>query len=128
MMNEEKFIFEDLHVYRKALDFVDLVYGISLRFPKSESFGLQDQFRRAAISICLNIAEGSGGSKLEFGRFIKISIRSVRECVAIGEIASRQRFISNEDRSRIRKDCAELSRMLNGLLKAIQTKTASQKR
>ena len=120
--NEEHFIFEDLKVYEKALDFIDFVYVLTRRFPKEETYGLQDQFRRAAISICLNIAEGSGGSRQEFCRFIKISIRSLRECVAIGEIACRQGFLASENRKKIRKDCAELSRMLSGLIKSLHTK------
>jgi four helix bundle protein len=64
-MNEEQFDFENLKVYQKALDYVDFVYKITKTFPKEEMFSLSDQFRRAATSICLNIAEGSGGSKTE---------------------------------------------------------------
>ena len=67
-MNEEKFDFEKLKVYQKALDYVDFVYEITRRFPNTEIFSLSDQFKRASLSIPLNIAEGSGGSKVEFKR------------------------------------------------------------
>jgi four helix bundle protein len=95
-MNNEKFDFENLKVYQKALEYVDFVYKITKGFPKTEIFSLIDQLKRASISICLNIAEGSGGSKPEFNQFLKIARRSVRECIAISEISYRQNFISSE--------------------------------
>jgi four helix bundle protein len=62
-MNEERFDFENLKVYQKAFEYVDFVYEVTKDFPKDEMFSLIDQFKRASISICLNIVEGSGGSK-----------------------------------------------------------------
>ena len=58
MENEERFDFENLRVYQKALEYVDFVYEITKHFPKAEIFSLTDQFKRASASICLNIAEG----------------------------------------------------------------------
>ncbi|MEC3906423.1 four helix bundle protein [Tamlana sp. 2201CG12-4] len=49
-MSEIKFKFEDLKVYNKALDFVDLIYKISDTFPKTERYALSSQFTRAAVS------------------------------------------------------------------------------
>lgn len=119
-MSEEKFNFEGLKVYQKALEYVDFVYKTTNRFPKSETFSLTDQFRRASVSICLNIAEDSGGSKAEFNQFLKISRRSVRECIAITEISYKQKFIADEERKQSRDFCFELSRMLNGLMKSLK--------
>ncbi len=62
-MNQERFDFENLKVYQRALEYVDFVYSITKSFPKTEMFSLTDQFKRASISICLNIAEGSGGAR-----------------------------------------------------------------
>ena len=121
-MNEERFDFENLKVYQKALVYVDFVYKITRDFPKTEVFSLTDQFRRASASICLNIAEGSGGSRSEFNQFLKIARRSVRECVAITEISFRQKFINNDDKNQSRGFCLELSRMLNGLMKSLKNK------
>jgi four helix bundle protein len=119
---EETFDFENLKVYQKALDYVDLVYEITKAFPKAELFSLSDQFKRASTSICLNIAEGSGGSRAEFIQFLKISRRSVRECVAITDISFRQAFVDTQDTQRSRDRCLELSKMLNGLIKSLQLK------
>ena len=51
--------FEDLLVWQKAHLFVLAVYRLSGAFPKYEIYGLSSQFRRAAVSIAANIAEGS---------------------------------------------------------------------
>ena len=115
-----KFDFEDLLVYQKSLEYVDFIYKITANFPARETYGLSDQFKRAAVSICLNIAEGSGGSKAEFQRFLIISRRSARECIAATEIAYRQGFISIDERMVSRELCREISKMLNGLLKSIR--------
>ncbi len=118
-MNEDKFDFENLKVYQKALEYVDFVYKTTKEFPKEELYSLTDQFRRAATSICFNIAEGSGGSKTEFKHYLKISRRSSRECVAITEVAHRQTYIRKTERSESRSRCIELSKMLNGLMKSL---------
>ena len=119
-MDEEKFDFENLKVYQKALEYVDFVYEMTRNFPKAEIFSLTDQFKRASISICLNIAEGSGGSEMEFNRFLKIARRSIRECVAITEISCRQKFIDGRVKQQSRSHCSELSRMINGLIKSLK--------
>ncbi len=118
-MNEDTFDFENLKVYQKALEYVDFVYKITKDFPKEELFSLTDQFRRAATSICFNIAEGSGGSKTEFKHYLKISRRSARECVAISEVAHRRSYVLKAERSESRSRCIELSKMLNGLMKSL---------
>ena len=115
----EMFEFEKLRIYQKALDFIDRVYEITRKFPAEEKFGLVDQFRRASVSIALNTAEGSGGTKIEFKRYLKIARRSVRECVAVTEISSRQRYIDADTKETLRADCVDMSKMIAGLLKSL---------
>lgn len=115
----ELFNFEKLNVYQKALDFVDCIYNITSNFPKEERFILIDQFRRASISIALNIAEGYGGSNLEFKRYLKISKGSIRESVAITALAIRRKYIDKTIEQDIRNKCIELSKMLSGLIKTL---------
>ena len=50
--------FESVLAWQKAHLFVLLVYQITREFPEDEKFGLTSQFRRAAVSIEANIAEG----------------------------------------------------------------------
>jgi hypothetical protein len=70
----DKFHFEELTVYRKSLDYVDFVYRTTKDFPRSEVFSLTDQMLRASVSISLNIAEGSGGSKSEFSNTERVLV------------------------------------------------------
>ena len=72
--------FQDLIVWQKAHQFVILVYLLSQTFPKSETYGLSSQFRRAAISIAANIAEGFRKSgKADKLRFFNIAQGSIEE-------------------------------------------------
>jgi four helix bundle protein len=50
--------FQDLIVWQKSHKFVLGVYKFTSKFPTSELYGLTSQFRRAAVSIAANIAEG----------------------------------------------------------------------
>ena len=50
--------FTDLLVWQKAHKLTLFIYQLTKNFPKDEVFTLTSQFRRAAISISANIAEG----------------------------------------------------------------------
>jgi len=115
----DKFNFEDLVVYQKALDYIDFVYTLSTKFPKVELFRLTQNWQGAAQSIAVNIGEGSGGSKKEFKHFIRIARRSVRECVVCATIARRCAYIDEKEELEPRDYCYELSKMLSGLMKSI---------
>lgn len=43
-----QFEFEKLEVYQRSIKFVDLIYKLTNKFPKTEQFGLVNQLRRAA--------------------------------------------------------------------------------
>ena len=73
--------FQDLIVWQKAHQFVLSTYRFSEEFPKTEMYGLTSQFRRAAISIPANIAEGfKKKSKTDKARFMNIAQGSLEEC------------------------------------------------
>ncbi len=50
--------YKDLIVWQKAMDLAEMVYQLTMSFPKEEMYGLTNQLRRAAVSIPSNIAEG----------------------------------------------------------------------
>ena len=73
--------FTDLIVWQKAHQFVLSIYSLTKNFPKEELFGLTSQFRRAAVSIHANIAEGyRKRGKLDKIRFLNIAEGSAEEC------------------------------------------------
>ncbi len=116
----EKFNFENLLVYQKALDYVDFVYILTFKFPKEEVFGLTSQFKRASNSIALNIAEGSGGTKNEFINFIRIAYRSMKECVVCSTLSYRRKFITEKQYMESRSKLLEIAKMLSGLKNSIK--------
>lgn len=69
--------FEQLDVWKLSLEYVDTIYLLAEKLPKSEEYNLKSQIVRAATSISLNIAEGSTEqSDAEQARFLGFAIRS----------------------------------------------------
>jgi four helix bundle protein len=88
------FKFEKLEVWQLALDYIDLVYEIAGKLPRSEEYNLKSQLVRAATSVALNIAEGSTGqTDAEQARFLGLAIRSLLETVACQHIISRREYM-----------------------------------
>ena len=73
--------FRQLLVWQKAHEFVLAVYKYTNSFPKAELYGLTAQFKRAAISIAANIAEGyKKKGKADKARLKNIAQGSLEEC------------------------------------------------
>ena len=73
--------FTGLIVWQKAHKFVLEVYIYTAKFPKEEIYALTSQFRRAAVSIAANIAEGfKKRSNKDKIRFYNMSQGSLEEC------------------------------------------------
>ena len=79
-MREPARTFVDLVVWQKAHQFVLAAYRLTRTFPRSEMYGLSSQFRRAAVSIAANIAEGfRKRGKADKLRFLNIAQGSIEE-------------------------------------------------
>jgi four helix bundle protein len=52
--------YQDLEVWKKAMELVTDIYKITQTFPKEELYGMTNQLRRASVSVPANIAEGWG--------------------------------------------------------------------
>jgi four helix bundle protein len=67
--------------WQKAHRFVLALYALTATFPKSETYGLSLQMRRASVSIPANIAEGfRRRDKADKARFMNIAEGSIEEC------------------------------------------------
>jgi len=90
--------FEKLEVWKLALDYLDMIYEIAEKLPRSEERNTRSQITRAGTSILLAIAEGSTGqTNAEQSRFLGIGIRSVIETVACLHVIKRRSFVSDID-------------------------------
>lgn len=88
------FKFENLEVWKLAVEYADIVSQVLSGLPKAEEYNLKTQWQRAATSVALNIAEGSTSqSNAEQARFLGYAIRSLIECVACLRLAERQRYL-----------------------------------
>ena len=117
------FTFEKLDVWKKAIDFADLVYTSTRHFQPEKRFGLTSQMRRAAVSLSSNIAEDcSRISKADFARSIEIATGSVFEAVSQAFIGRRQGFLKEDEFVLIYEAAEEQSRMLSGLRKSLLKK------
>jgi four helix bundle protein len=109
--------FQDLVVWQKAHQLVLTIYEFTAHFPKSETYGLALQMRKAAVSIPANIAEGfRRRGKADKVRFLNTSESSLEE--------SRYYLILSEDlgygkTGEILNSLEEVSRLLHSYSKAI---------
>ena len=111
--------YEDLKVYSKALIYTKTVRDITRDFPKEELYNLTSQYRRAADSIVLNIAEGAGNySDNEFARFLTYSVRSGCECKGCIDIATINGYINEKIKQELKNEANEIVAMLDGLHKS----------
>ena len=112
----------DLLVWQKAMDLVVSVYRATENFPKTETYGLSSQIRRAVTSIPANIAEGQGRRLMkEFVYFLSNGRGSLLELDTHLEAASRLGFLDPADHGKLRIQLDEVGRMLNGLMRSLTT-------
>jgi len=120
-MGEPAYSFKNLVVWQKAHAFVLAVYEATQSFPKSEIFGLASQFRRAAVSIPVNIAEGfRKHSALDKKRFYNIAEGSLEECRYYLILSYDLGYV---DREKLWEASEEVGRLLNSFINAAPAKT-----
>jgi len=114
----ESFFFEKLAIYQRSLAFSVKVCVLASRFPAKFS-RVADQLIGAAISVPLNIAEGSGRkSPKEKINFYNISRSSMFECVPILEICKELGLVDGPTSDGLLDEAVEISKMINGFIDA----------
>jgi len=101
------------HAERLAVECVRASRG----FPEFEQHSLADQLRRAAYSVPLNIAEGTGRKgPREFRRFLGIALGSLHELEAVLELVESLEYIPSEELAVVKAKRADCARMVYGLI------------
>ncbi|MCB0495217.1 MAG: four helix bundle protein [Cyclobacteriaceae bacterium] len=112
------FDFEKLEVYCKLKE-LNIKVLIRLKSNRQIDPYLSDQWKRATLSIALNLAEGSGRiSSADKKHFYTIARSSVYECVAIVDILSETEEIDKGFAEDVYASYEEVSKMLLGLYRA----------
>lgn len=110
---------KELHVYQLSLKTVKDIYELSSGFPSEEKFGLSSQLRRAAVSICSNIAEGSARiSGNERKRFYEISRSSCVEVDTQIEIALMLNYTTTGAIKEVDENMLRIYKMLSNLIRS----------
>jgi len=108
--------YQDLLVWQKAMDLVEMTYKIVVKLPINEQHGLSSQLRRAAVSVPANIAEVFGRwHGKEFVRFLLIANGSVKELETHLLVAVRLRLIQANDIEASMQMAKEISKMIFAL-------------
>ena len=107
----------NMEVYKYSQSLTLEVYKITKELPESEKFNLISQLRRAALSVHLNLAEGSSRkSELEKKRYYEIARGSVVEIDAALDIIVGLEFASKERLSNLGEFIVTTFRLLSGLI------------
>ena len=114
------FDFERLDVYRKVRELNGVLLPII--FSKQNDYPyIADQFKRATLSVLLNLSEGTGRmSTADKRRFYVMSRSSVFECVSILQTIYDLSLISQTDYDKIYSEYENISKMLLGLIRGLK--------
>ncbi|MCW4470514.1 four helix bundle protein [Flavobacterium sp. MFBS3-15] len=108
--------FEKLDMWVESKEFTKVIYKITSSFPDSEKFGLTNQIRRATVSICSNIAEGSARSTFkDKAHFTTMAFGSSVEALNQLIISFELGFVTEKDYLDCRSLLESITNKLNGL-------------
>ena len=94
-----------------------MIYRLTHSEKFRRDFVFKNQFRRAAVSISSNIAEGDElGSDRQAVRFFKIAKGSAAELLSQAIIAKEIGYIKSEDLQELDSRCTEILKMLSKLI------------
>jgi len=116
-MNKPAQKFQDLIVWQKSHGFVVEIYKVTVHFPKTETYGLTSQLRRAAVSIPANIAEGfKKTGKADKIRYYNIAQGSLEESRYYLLLA---KDIDYCDTSKLSDQAEEISKLLEAYIRSL---------
>ncbi len=106
-----------LNVYQSSQALALECYKVTRQFPNDEKFAMVQQIRRAALSVHLNLAEGSlRKSQVERNRFYEIARGSVIEIDAAFEIAYLLEYASLEQLQLAGEKIITTFKLLSGMI------------
>lgn len=109
--------YQDLRVWRSAMELTMNVYRATRKFPPDETYRLSSQLRRASVSVASNIAGGKGrSSDKELLQFLSRARGSIYEVQTQLEIAASLGYLASADRQALGVQARDVGRMLNGMI------------
>ena len=108
---------QQLEVYKASLLYVVEYYRFCSYLPVEEKYAMVSQIKRAALSVHLNIAEGSSRkSQAERKRFFEISRGSMVENDAAMDVAEKLGYLKNFPLTALEEKTVNCFKLLCGLI------------
>ncbi len=112
--------FRQLRAWREAKQLAILSRDAIRRLPQAELYALGAQWRRAAYSVSLNIAEGAGqSSRRQFARYLNIAKGSLDELQGILELVESLGYVTGARLAELRLSRTHCARLLTALARSI---------
>jgi four helix bundle protein len=112
--------FEDLEIWRLALELAVRFHVVADGLEKSKLYRYAEQLRGAGLSLSNNIAEGSGSvHRQEFIQFLNIARRSLFEDVSMLFVFERLGLLQADNVTELVNACDELSRKITNFSRTI---------
>ena len=103
------------------MDLAREIYAATEEFPKSETFGLRMQLRRASVNVASHIAEGHGRlTDAENRKALSAARGALNELETQMELASSLGFIDASLNERLLDLSTEVVKLINGLLGVLE--------
>ena len=120
--------YRDLTVWQKAMKLTVAIYEETKKLPKTETYGLIDQLRRASVSVASNIAEGSGRTTTyEYIQFLGYAKGSLHEVETQIELCIRVGYFQEPEIKYIVDMTEEIDKMLGSLIEKLKIKRYEKK-
>lgn len=99
------------------MDLVDRIYDLTPSLPPDEKYGIRSQLTRAAVSVPLNIAEGSAkSSEKDYARFLEMSLGSAFEVETLLIVIQRRKWVAEKIVNEILDWVKEEQKMLQAFI------------
>jgi four helix bundle protein len=110
---------KDLKVYKVAYELAMEIFRLTKKFPSDEKYALTSQIRRSSRSICLNLREAWAKRRYEAHFVSKLTDCDGEnsETESALDFAKDCQYISPEQHGTLTARCAEIGRMLSGMMK-----------
>jgi four helix bundle protein len=113
--------YKNLKTFQKAEELVLLIYKVTKDFPKTETYGLVDQIKRASISVMANIAEGCGRQTIKDRiHFLYMARGSLIEVECFIDLSLKLKYINEKQHGQLVELRNEVGKLLNGLIKSLK--------